>query len=56
LEPSPQNERMKIMTRTMKTATRGTGWSSVILDRAASGKVEPDHGGSSRMGEWSLSR
>jgi polyhydroxyalkanoate synthase subunit PhaC len=26
----------------------------VILDRAASGKVKPDHRGSSRMDEWSL--
>ena len=25
----------------------------MILDRAASGKVEPDHSGSSRMDEWS---
>ena len=41
------------MTRTMKTVTRGTGRSSVILDCAASGKVEPDHSGSSRMDEWS---
>ena len=42
------------MTRTIKTATRGAGPSSVILDRAASGKVEPDHKGGSRMDEWSL--
>jgi polyhydroxyalkanoate synthase subunit PhaC len=45
---------MKTVTRTMKTATRGIGRSNVILDRAASGKVEPDHRGGSRMDEWSL--
>src|SRR5919205_2369900 len=46
---------MKTVTRTMKTATRGTGRSSMILDHAASGKVKPDHRGSSQMHEWSLS-
>src|SRR3712207_7258836 len=45
---------MKTVTRTMKTATRGTQRSSVTFDRAASGKVEPGHRGSSRMDEWSL--
>jgi polyhydroxyalkanoate synthase len=45
---------MKSVTRTMKTATRRTGRSSVILDRAASGEVEPDHMGDSRKVEWSL--
>src|SRR5829696_4035034 len=45
---------MKTVTRTIKTATRRTGRSNVILDRAASGKVEPDHRGGSRMDEWSL--
>src|ERR687898_252441 len=45
---------MKTVTRTMKTATSRTGRSSGILDRAASGKVEPDHRGCSRIDEWSL--
>src|SRR5918992_5288174 len=45
---------MKSVTRTMKTATRRTGRSSVILDRAASGEAEPDHMGDSRKVEWSL--
>src|SRR5688572_15190149 len=45
---------MKSVTRTMKTAARGTGLSSMILDRAASGTVKPDHGGSSQIHEWSL--
>jgi polyhydroxyalkanoate synthase len=45
---------MKTVARTIKTATRRTGWSSVILDRAASGKVEPDHRGGSWIDEWSL--
>src|SRR5918998_1159035 len=45
---------MKCVTRTMKTATRRTGRSGVILDRAAFGKVEPDHMGDSRKVEWSL--
>src|SRR5215216_7392949 len=45
---------MKTVTRTIKTATRRTGRSNVILDRAASGKVEPDHRGGSRMDGWSL--
>jgi hypothetical protein len=45
---------MKTVTRTIKTATSGAGRSSVILDRAASGKVEPDHKGGSRIDEWSL--
>src|SRR5919199_3322423 len=45
---------MKSVTRTMKTATRRSGRSSVILDRAASGEVEPDHMGNSRKDEWSL--
>src|ERR671939_1780327 len=45
---------MKSVTRTMKTATRRTGRSSVILDRAASGEVESDHMGDSRKVEWSL--
>jgi polyhydroxyalkanoate synthase len=45
---------MKTVTRTTRTATRETGRSSVVLDRAASGKVEPDHNGSSRIVEWSL--
>ena len=45
---------MKTVKSTMKTAKRGTEWSSVILDRAASGKVEPGRRGSSRMDEWSL--
>ena len=40
--------------RTMKTATRGTHKPSVVPDRAASGKVEPGHRGSSRMDQWSL--
>src|SRR5215210_965397 len=52
--PLRQNERMKTVTRTMKTATRGTGWSSEILARAASGKVERNRRGGSRMDEWSL--
>jgi len=45
---------MKTATRTIKTATSGAGRSSVILDRPASGKVEPDHKGGSRIDEWSL--
>jgi polyhydroxyalkanoate synthase subunit PhaC len=45
---------METVTRTIKTATRGTGRSSVILDHAASGKVEADHGRSSRIDGWSL--
>src|SRR5919202_4597589 len=44
---------MKTVTRTMKTATRRTGRSSVILGRAASGKAEPDHGEGSWMDQWS---
>jgi hypothetical protein len=47
---------MKKVTRTTRTATRGTVRSSAILDRAASGNVEPDHRASSRMNEWSLER
>jgi polyhydroxyalkanoate synthase subunit PhaC len=45
---------MKIVMRTIRTATRGAGRSSLILDRAASGGVEPDHKGGGRMVEWSL--
>src|SRR5215217_1982061 len=41
------------MTRT-RTATIGTGRSSVIFDRVASANVDPDHGASSRIDEWSL--
>jgi hypothetical protein len=45
---------MKTVTITIKTATRGAGRSSVNIDRAASGKVEPDRKGGSRIVEWSL--
>jgi polyhydroxyalkanoate synthase len=45
---------MKTVTTTIKTATRGTEQSSMILKHAATGKVEPDHGGSSWMDQWSL--
>jgi hypothetical protein len=45
---------MKTLTRTMKTATRGTGRSSVNLNHAASGKVEPDHEGGGLIEGWSL--
>src|SRR5215203_7244698 len=42
------------MTRKARTATIGTGRSSVIFDRVASGNVDLDHGASSRIDEWSL--
>ena len=54
MEPPGQNERMKTLTRTMKTATRGTGRSSVNLNHAASGKVEPDHEGGGLIEGWNL--
>jgi polyhydroxyalkanoate synthase subunit PhaC len=37
-----------------ENSDKGPGRSSVILNRAASGNVEPDHRRSSRMDEWSL--
>jgi polyhydroxyalkanoate synthase len=37
-----------------ENSNKGTGRSSVILNHAACGNVEPDHKGSSRMDGWSL--